>query len=70
MSYSFIPGARYRMPSHFGPMYGPRNIPPGVKLDHTRFPVSTVVTYRFLSTVEALSAHLPPGFEVSGEPVV
>jgi hypothetical protein len=70
MSYSFIPGARYRMPSHFGPMFGPRNIPPSVSLDHTRFPRSTVVTYRFLSTVEALSNHLPPGFEVSGEPVV
>lgn len=70
MSYSFIPGARYRMPSHFGPMFGPRNIPPGVVLDHTRFPRSTVVTYRFLSTREALSAHLPPGFELAGEPVV
>ncbi|MBM4227265.1 MAG: hypothetical protein FJ164_05920 [Gammaproteobacteria bacterium] len=70
MSYSFIPGARYRMPSHFGPMFGPRNIPPGVVLDHTRFPRSTVVTYRFLSTHEALSAHLPPGFELAGEPVV
>ena len=70
MSYSFIPGARYRMPTHFGPMYGPRNIPPGIVLDHTRFPRSTVVTYRFLSTPEALTAHLPPGFELSGEPVV
>lgn len=70
MSYEFIPGARYRMPSHFGPMFGPRNVPPGTRLDHSRFPRSTVVTYRFLSTAEALSAHLPPGFEVAGEPVV
>ncbi len=70
MSYSFIPGARYRMPSHFGPMFGPRNIPSGVVLDHTRFPRSTVVTYRFLSTHDALAAHLPPGFELAGEPVV
>ena len=41
MSYKFIPNARYRMPTHFGPMYGPRNIPEGVVLDHTRFPLST-----------------------------
>jgi hypothetical protein len=70
VSYEFITGARYRMPSHFGPMYGPRNVPPGIALDHTRFPRSTVVTYRFLSSADALSAHLPPGFEVAGEPVV
>ena len=70
MSYKFIPNARYRMPTHFGPMYGPRNIPEGMKLDHTRFPVSTVVTYRFLSEAAALDAALPPGFELAGEPVV
>lgn len=70
MSYEFIPGARYRMPTHFGPMYGPRNIPPHVTLDHTQFPVSTVVTYRFLSEAAALEAALPPGFELAGEPVV
>jgi len=70
MSYKFIPNARYRMPTHFGPMYGPRNIPEGVVLDHTRFPVSTVVTYRFLSEAAALDAALPPGFELAGEPVV
>lgn len=70
MSYTFIPGARYRMPTHFGPMYGPRHIPPHVKLDHTRFPVSTTVTYRFLSERAVLESHLPPGFELAGEPVV
>jgi Acetoacetate decarboxylase (ADC) len=70
MSYEFIPNARYRMPSHFGPMFGPRNVPPHVKLDHTKFPVSTVVTYRFLSERAALEAHLPPGFETIGDPVV
>ncbi len=70
MSYKFIPNARYRMPTHFGPMYGPRNLPAGMVLDHTRFPVSTIVTYRFLSAAAALEAALPPGFELAGEPVV
>jgi hypothetical protein len=51
-------------------MYGPRNLPAGTVLDHTRFPVSTVVTYRFLSERAALEAALPPGFELAGEPVV
>ena len=70
MSYTFIPNARYRMPSHFGPMFGPRHVPPHAVLDHRRFPVSTTVTYRFLSDAAALDAHLPPGFELAGEPVV
>ena len=70
MSYTFLPNTRFRMPTHFGPAYGPRRVPAGTKLDHTQYPVATTVTYRFLSEAKALDALLPPGFELAGEPVV
>lgn len=70
MSYKFEPDARYRMPSHFGPAPGPRNIPAHVKIDHTRYPLTTTVTLRYLTEQARLEAMLPPGFTVAGEPIV
>lgn len=70
MSYEFTKDARYRMPSHFGPAPGPRNIPSHVKIDHTKYPFTTTVTVAFLTDQAALEAMLPPGFSVAGDPVV
>lgn len=70
MSYRFAPGRQYLMPTHFGPMSGPRARPDG-----GRFPVpdgrlkeSFAVSFR--SRAAALAAVLPEGFELYGEPVV
>ena len=46
MAYTFQPGARYRMPTHFGPAPGPRSVPADVVIDHTRYPLTTAVTAR------------------------
>ena len=71
MPYSLKPKTMYLMPTHFGPMSGPRQGPGGemgafgVDQRKTRaFAVS------FLSERSQLEALAPPGFEVVGEPVV
>lgn len=70
MSYEFISGRRYRMPTHFGPAPGPRSVPDHIKIDHTRYPLTTAVTARFMTDAAKLEAMLPPGFELDGEPIV
>lgn len=70
MAYTFQPGARYRMPTHFGPAPGPRSVPADVIIDHTRYPLTTAVTARFLTDAAMLENMLPPGFELNGEPIV
>ena len=58
------------MPTHFGPAPGPRQIPAHVSHDATRSPRKTCVSASFLTERAALERHLPPGFELVGEPVV
>jgi hypothetical protein len=70
MSYEFLPGARYRMPSHFGPAPGPRNIPKSEHIDHGQYPLSTVVTLRFRTDAASLEAMMPPGMSLAGAPIV
>ena len=70
MSYTLDPKSRYRMPSHFGPSPGPRNVPSRISIDHTKYPLTTAVTLRFLTDADALNAMLPPGFELAGDPIV
>lgn len=70
MTYQFEAGRIYRMPTHFGPAYGPRQVPDGVAIDPKRSRRTTSVAAHFLTEAKALEQHLPEGFTLSGEPVV
>jgi hypothetical protein len=70
MSYRFQAHHQYLMPTHFGPMSGPRQGPDG-----RRFPIpdgrtKDTFTVSFLTDRACLERHLPSGFELDGEPVV
>src|SRR3546814_18164434 len=65
MSYSFLPGRRYRMPTHFGPMPGPRQGPAGGRYDCLDDPRQHVVQAAFAAPVDRLERFMPPGFAVA-----
>jgi Acetoacetate decarboxylase (ADC) len=68
MAYQFERGRIYRMPTHFGPAPGPRQIPEGAAV--TRSPRKTLITASFLTEASALERHTPECFELAGDPVV
>ncbi|ANW00166.1 acetoacetate decarboxylase family protein [Bradyrhizobium icense] len=70
MSYRFEPGLIYRMPTHFGPAPGPRQLPPGISSNPKRSPRRLSVGASFLTDAALLERHLPEGFSLSGEPIV
>ena len=70
MSYRFEAGRIYRMPTHFGPAPGPRQVPDDVVVDPRRSPRRLSVAASFLTDPVALERHLPEGFSLAGEPVV
>jgi hypothetical protein len=70
MSYRFEPGRIYRMPTHFGPAPGPRQLPDGITADPRRSPRRLSIVASFLTDAALLDKHLPEGFELAGEPVV
>ena len=70
MSYSFDPDAMYRMPTHFGPRTGPRRGPDGQRFDNRDTPRSSIFSLTFLTNPRQLTAILPPGFQLDGEPMV
>jgi acetoacetate decarboxylase len=70
MSYQFERGRIYRMPTHFGPAPGPRQIPANAVVDSTRSPQKTLITASFLTEASALERHTPAHFQLAGEPVV
>ena len=70
MPYEFDPNAMYRMPTHYGPRTGPRRGPDGKGFDCIDSPKATSVSVSFLSDAAQLDRLLPPGFALSGEPVV
>jgi len=70
MAYRFEPGRIYRMPTHFGPAPGPRQIPGTAVADSTRSPQKTLITASFLTEASALERHTPERFQLAGEPVV
>ena len=70
MSYRFEAGRIYRMPTHFGPAPGPRQLPDGVVSDTRRTPRRLSVAASFLTEATSLERHLPEGFTLAGEPVV
>lgn len=70
MGYRFEAGRICRMPTHFGPASGPRQMPDGMPADPASNPRRLSVAARFLTGAARLEAHLPEGFTLSGEPVV
>ena len=70
MPYQFERGRIYRMPTHFGPAPGPRQIPAEADADSTRSPHKTLISASFLTEASALEQHTPERFELTGEPVV
>ena len=71
MTYPLNPELMYMMPTHFGPMSGPRQGPGGEKFAFEQDQRKSMnVSVSFLTNAEQLKAFLPPGFELSGEPVV
>ncbi|NTG28736.1 acetoacetate decarboxylase family protein [Agrobacterium rhizogenes] len=70
MSYRFEAGRIYRMPTHFGPAPGPRQLPPDVVADRKLSPRRLSVAASFLTDSVLLEKHLPDGFILAGEPVV
>ena len=70
MTYKFLPGKMYRMPTHFGPSLGPRQGPDGRKFDCKNAPKAREHRVSFLTNSEQLEAMMPEGFALAGEPVV
>ena len=70
MTYRFEPDRIYRMPTHFGPAPGPRQLPDGITTDSTKSPRRLSVAASFLTDGAKLEQHLPEGFALAGEPVV
>ena len=71
MPYPLKPGTMYMMPTHFGPMTGPRQGPGGkVGAFATDQRKTTAVSVRFLTEAKQVEPFLPPGFALDGEPVV
>src|SRR4051794_34085385 len=70
MSYRFEAGRIYRMPTHFGPAPGPRQLPDDVVVDRKRSPRRLSVAASFLTDPMVLERHLPEGFTLAGEPVI
>lgn len=70
MSYDFIPGRRYRMPTHFGPFPGPRQIPEGKPNDPYRSPTRWVTAVSARTSRQALVDIVPPGFDVDADPTI
>ena len=60
----------YLMPTHFGPMTGPRRGPDGKGYACIDTPKSTSYSVSFLTNAEQLEELLPEGFALHGEPVV
>lgn len=70
MPYAFQKDMMYRMPTHFGPAYGPRQGEGGKKFANLDSPKSTSMSVSFLTNREQLEEFLPEGFELGSTPVV
>lgn len=70
MSYSFAPDRGYRMPTHFGPIPGPRQAPAGGPHPVDEGVRATIAWASFAADSDQVAAVLPAGFEPSAEPDV
>lgn len=64
MSYAFVPGARYRMPTHFGPSLGPRQGLGDRRYQCLDTPGQTIIRAGFRAEAEQLERFLPPRFSL------
>ena len=70
MSYPLNSDQMYRMPTHFGPAGGPRQGPDGRRFECKDNPKTLSLAVSFLTDPVQLAPLLPPGFSLTGEPVV
>lgn len=70
MGYQFEKGRIYRMPTHFGPAPGPRQLPDGLPSDARQSPRRVSIGASFLTDASRLERHLPDGFALAGPPIV
>jgi hypothetical protein len=70
MSYRFEAGRIYRMPTHFGPAPGPRQLPDEFLVDPKGSRSTLSVAASFLTDPAVLEQHLPERFTLAGEAVV
>src|SRR6266446_2274965 len=70
MPYQFERGRIYRMPTHFGPAPGPRQIPAEANADPGLSPRKTLIAASFLTEASALEQHIPGHFALVGDAVV
>lgn len=71
MNYPLRKDLMYMMPTHFGPMCGPRQGPNGHKFKYAQDQrKSLTLSVSFLTNADQLEPLLPPGFSLFGEPVV
>ena len=71
MPYPLNSELMYMMPTHFGPMSGPRQGPGGKMFAFEQDQRKCItVSVSFLTNAAQLKEFLPPGFELMGEPVV
>ena len=69
MAFKLQPGRIHRMPTAFGPVYGPRSGVGGRTYENLGVK-NTSYSVSFLTDRDRLEAIVPPGFRVRGEPVV
>lgn len=69
-TFQYENGKIYRMPIHFGPQPGPRQLPDGFMADHARNPEREQATVTYLVRKEQIQQYLPPGFSTWGEPTI
>jgi hypothetical protein len=70
MSYRFIPGRQYLMPTHFGPMSGPRARPDGSRFPDPDERIKETYSISFYSDADVLAGLLPDDFQLFGDPIV
>ncbi|MHA2393883.1 MAG: acetoacetate decarboxylase family protein [Promethearchaeota archaeon] len=70
MPYEFKPNQMYRMPTHFGPSFGPRRGKDGRKFENVNTPKVNSNSVSFVTNRKQLEEFLPEGFELRDEPVV
>lgn len=70
MPYEFLKDRYYRMPTHFGPFPGPRQIPKGKPNDPKASPKRLVASVVARTERDAIEPLLPPGFTTDEEPLL
>ena len=67
MAYSFVAGKMYRMPTHFGPIMGPRQHPEGRKFECIDNPKTLSLSVSFLG--HPVNGEVERGSALSGSQI-